>query len=125
LKMTTKYLHKRKYLGFKKKQYWLLYGLKNAIVTMEWVRGEYRITAAELTKYNPNTPNVSEFPYKKTVGVIDTVEELVHAAKVCPLCDFETNCTNLEFYDACDKCNGDLESLQEYCGNCYSGMGDY
>ena len=71
-----KYLNKREYLGIKEIQYRVRYGTKDALITMKWVSGEYRITAADLSKYDPNA-GVMEFPYKRTVKVVDRIEELL------------------------------------------------
>lgn len=72
--MTKQYLIKREYLGFKNMPYWLKYGGKTVLVMMEWISGEYRIVSATTS---PNKAGLDDFPYKKTVGVIDRIEELL------------------------------------------------
>ncbi len=79
--MTKQYLRKREYLGIQEIDYYLTYGEKIVIVTMKWVSGEYRITEAikikSLIKWQKKDISNRSFPYRKSVKVIDRVEELL------------------------------------------------
>lgn len=75
--MSKQYLRKREYLGFKKATYALQYGNNGYHIQMEWISGEYRITWARKMDMLEHIENYKEFPYKKTVGTIDRIEELL------------------------------------------------
>lgn len=80
--MTKQYLNKREYLGIKEIDYYLSYGEKIVIVTMKWISGEYRVTDAikikSLTKWiSNNNISIRSLPYKRTVNVIDRIEEVL------------------------------------------------
>ncbi len=74
--MTKQYLIKREYLGFKEIHYALHYGTKTVHIMMKWISGVYKIVWAQKISYGA-LDNYLEFPYKKTVGVIDRIEELL------------------------------------------------
>ncbi|KKM09048.1 hypothetical protein LCGC14_1723200 [marine sediment metagenome] len=72
--MTKQYLRKREYLGEKLYHYHVKYGNKIVKIIMKWISGEYRITSAKPSKVYYFE---LEFPYKRTVGTIDRIEELL------------------------------------------------
>ena len=80
-KQSKQYLIKREYIGIQEIDYYLNYGNKFVIITMKWISGEYRITDVikikSLTKWIKHDTSIRSFPYKKTVGVIDRIEELL------------------------------------------------
>jgi len=71
------YLNKREYLGHKIMSYALKYGYKCVHIDMEWTAGEYIIVWARKMDMEEHLENYADFPYKKTVGVIDKIEELL------------------------------------------------
>ncbi len=80
--MTKQYLRKREYLGKMTYHYFLKYGGKFVFILMEWISGEYRITKAKLTKFNSDEFGpFDDFPYRRTVAVIDRIEELLNPSE--------------------------------------------
>ena len=79
--MSKQYLRKREYLGFQEAHYYLQYGEKIVIVNMKWNNREYVIVEAfkikSLAKWTKIFVTMKQLPYKKTVGVIDRIEELL------------------------------------------------
>jgi len=79
--MTKQYYNKREYLGIQESDYYLTYGEKIVIVTMKWISGEYRITEAikikSLIKWQKKDVSIRSFPYRRSVKVIDRIEELL------------------------------------------------
>lgn len=79
--MTKQYYNKREYLGIQEIDYYLSYGEKIVIVTVKWISGEYRITEAikikSLTKWIKKDISIRSFPYRRSVKVIDRIEELL------------------------------------------------
>lgn len=77
--MTKQYLIKREYLGNRVYHYYLRYGGKTVFIVMEWISGVYQITQAKLSAFQESEFMIllDSFPYKKTVGVIDKIEELL------------------------------------------------
>ncbi len=79
--MIKQYWNKREYLGFREAQYYLSYGEKIVIVTVEWVGREYQVTEAftikSLSKWTKIFVTMRQFPYHRTPKVIDRIEELL------------------------------------------------
>ncbi len=75
--MTKQYFNKREYLGHKNMTYALKYGNKCVHIEMEWASGEYVIVWARKMDMEEHLENYAEFPYRRSVKVIDKIEELL------------------------------------------------